>query len=70
MDETVLMVSTLQPDRDSAQVLLVNLSSLPTGLIPKVIEQNKAAGGLHRARNGNIFSWADRHGTVYRVRFP
>ena len=70
-DETVLLISALQPDRDSDQVLLVNLGTLQTGSVTKVIEQNKTPGGLHRARNSNIFSWcgvtAGSSGTVFRV---
>lgn len=59
LDESVLLVSALQPDRDSDQVLLVDLTSLQTGSLTKVIEQNQKAGGVHRAHNKNVFSWAD-----------
>lgn len=59
LDESVLLVSALQPDRDSDQVLLIDLGTLQTGSVTKVIEQNHAAGGVHRARNQNVFSWAD-----------
>ena len=66
--------AALQPDRDSDQVLLVNLSTLQTGSVTKVIEQNHSAGGVHRARNKNVFSWADLtagpggHGRVFVIR--
>ena len=59
LDESVLLVSALQPDRDSDQVVLVDLKGLQTGSLTKVIEQNQKAGGVHRARNRNVFSWAD-----------
>jgi sugar lactone lactonase YvrE len=74
LDETVLLVSALQPDRDSDQVLLVDVNSLQTGSVTKVVEQNKTAGGVHRARNRNVFSWAgvtagrEGAGIVYVVR--
>lgn len=74
LDESVLLVSALQPDRDSDQVLLVNLSTLQTGSVTKVIEQNHSAGGVHRARNKNVFSWADLtagrsgHGAVFVIK--
>jgi sugar lactone lactonase YvrE len=70
-DESVLLISALQPDRASDQVLLINLSTLQTGSITKGIAENQQAGGVHRARNSNIFSWADRSvrgsGGVYRI---
>ncbi len=70
-DEAVLLISALQPDRASDQVLLVNLSTLQTGSITSGIAQNQHAGGVHRARNSNIFSWADSsaggRGYVYRI---
>ena len=37
------------------------------------IADNTDAGGLHRARNADLFSWADLtaggRGTVYRIEF-
>jgi DNA-binding beta-propeller fold protein YncE len=70
-NETVLLVSALQPDRDSDQVVLVNLSNLQTGSVTKGIAENQKAGGVHRALNSNVFSWADLtsggSGRVYRI---
>lgn len=70
-DESVLLVSALQPDRASDQVLLVNLSTLQTGSVTQGIAQNQKAGGVHRARNSNTFAWADLSaggaGRVYRI---
>ena len=40
-------------------LVLVDLKGLQTGSLTKVIEQNQKAGGVHRARNRNVFSWAD-----------
>jgi DNA-binding beta-propeller fold protein YncE len=73
-DDAVLLVSALQPDRESDQVLLVKLDTLETGSVTKVIAQNQQAGGVHRARNRNVFSWIDRSaggsGKVYRIEVP
>jgi len=74
LDESILLVSALQTDRDSDQVLLVDLASLQTGSLTKVIDQNQHAGGVHRARNRNVFSWADLtagpggHGRVFVIK--
>jgi hypothetical protein len=70
-DDGVLLVSALQPDRPSDQVLLVKLDTLQTGSVTKVIGENQQAGGVHRARNRNVFAWADLtsggRGRVYRI---
>jgi hypothetical protein len=70
-DEKVLLISALQADRDSDQVLLVNLNTRETGSVTKGIAENKNAGGVHRARNSNVFSWSDLtsggRGRVYRI---
>jgi len=57
-DEAVLMVSALDRTQGTSQVLLIDLASLQTGLVTKVIEANKASGGLHRAHNNpKVFAW-------------
>lgn len=72
-DETALLVSALQMDKASDQVLVVNLGTMETASVTKVVSQNSAAGGVHilPSRDKNIFSWADLTaggaGTVYRV---
>ena len=72
-DETALLVSALQMDKASDQVLVVNLGNFETASVAKVVSQNSAAGGVHiiPSRDKNIFSWADLTaggaGTVYRV---
>ena len=70
-DDGVLLVSALQPDRPSDQVLLVKLDTLQTGAVTKVIGENQQAGGVHRARNRNVFAWSDLtsggQGKVYRI---
>ena len=62
LDESVLLVSAMAPDRDSAQVLVIELASGQQGIINKVIEANSGSGGVHRAHNVNVFAWADSTG--------
>jgi hypothetical protein len=59
LDESVLLVSALASERDSAQVLVIELASGKQGLITKVIEANTGSGGVHRAQQRNLFAWAD-----------
>ena len=59
LDESALLVSNLQAEQGTAQVLVVNLSSGALGLINKGLASNTGAGGVHRAHNVNQFSWAD-----------
>jgi sugar lactone lactonase YvrE len=70
LNEGLLLVSSLQADRDNDQVLLVDLASHQSGIVTKVVGENiGSSGGLHRARNTNTFAWADvqRPGRIYRV---
>lgn len=68
-DESTLLVSSKNDSKGTAQVLLIDLRTLKTGVVDKVIGENKNAGGLHRASNANVFVWADvsRSGRVDRV---
>lgn len=61
-DDSLLVVSALDIDRDQAQVLLINLSTLEKGVMTKVVSANSGSGGVHRAHNVNRFSWADYRG--------
>jgi DNA-binding beta-propeller fold protein YncE len=67
LDESTLLVSSLQPYRDRAQVLVVRLDTLETHAETRVVGANEQAGGLHRARNTGVFGWAGRTNNVYRV---
>jgi DNA-binding beta-propeller fold protein YncE len=58
-DNGALLVSALNAPADAAQVLLIKLASLEKGIVDKVISANLGSGGVHRAHNLNIFSWAD-----------
>jgi DNA-binding beta-propeller fold protein YncE len=59
LDESILLVSNLQKEKGTAQVLAVTLSSGTVGIINKGIATNTGAGGVHRAHRVNQFSWAD-----------
>lgn len=59
LDDSALLVSALAPDRDSAQVRLIELGTLNQAIVNKVIEANTGSGGVHRAHNRNFFAWAD-----------
>jgi DNA-binding beta-propeller fold protein YncE len=59
LDEAILLVSNLQVEKGTAQVLAVNLSTGKLGMINKGIANNTGAGGVHRAHRVNQFSWAD-----------
>lgn len=73
LDESVLLVSGLQPDRDSDLILLVDVEAGDTGVVTSGISANKGAGGVHRARNAHDFTWVDLtagtsgEGLVYSV---
>ena len=70
-DGATLLVSALQPDGKSDQVLVVNTATGANSSVTDVVGQNSAAGGVHRAYQSNLFSWADRtcrpRGCVYSV---
>ena len=59
MNDGVLLVSSIDRDKGTAQILLIELGSLQTGLVTKVVGENRAAGGVHLAPNGSLFSWSD-----------
>jgi DNA-binding beta-propeller fold protein YncE len=73
LDESTLLASALSP-KGTDEVLVLDLASLRPGTFSKTIGTNRHGGGLHRARNVNVFTWADlvagpgRAGTVYVLR--
>ncbi|MEZ4870227.1 MAG: hypothetical protein R3C14_53350 [Caldilineaceae bacterium] len=73
-DDGGLLISTLEPRSATAQVLVINLASLETGIINAVIGANQGSGGIHRAAAGATFAWADltdgHKGKVYKVSPP
>ena len=68
LDESTLLVSTRQPYRNRAQVLVVDLNTLETSAATQGIGQNPDAGGLHRARNTAIYAWVSfPMGPIYKI---
>ena len=64
-------MSSLDLQKGTAQVLIVDLETPATATDNQGIAQNSSAGGLHRALFGDVFAWADSSvvlGRVYQVR--
>lgn len=74
-DESAALVSTLDPDTGTSQVLVINMKTGEQGIMNKVINVNHASGGLHRARNSTVMAWCGvtagtgGQGIVYRISF-
>jgi DNA-binding beta-propeller fold protein YncE len=54
-----LLVSSERAD-EYAQVVIIDLATGDTSTFDDVIGVNQGAGGLHRARDGELFAWIDR----------
>lgn len=72
-DDSTLLISALDGEGGHSQVIGVNLSTGEPFFFNDVIGENTSSGGLHRARNLDLFVWADTTGSngggsVYRVR--
>lgn len=76
LDESLLLVSSLDRVAGTSQVLVVDTTTLAQGIVNKVIGVNDASGGLHRAHNQPTMAWcgvtagAGGQGAVFRVTFP
>jgi DNA-binding beta-propeller fold protein YncE len=69
LDESHLLISSLNKASGTAQVVVVDLAGGATSTFDDVIRANHSAGGLHRARAAVPMGWADvqRPGRIYRV---
>jgi sugar lactone lactonase YvrE len=69
LDESHLLVSSLNKAKGTAQVVIVDMATGARSTFDDVIGANHSAGGLHRARAAVPMGWADvsRSGRVYRV---
>ena len=71
LDESLLLVSALETNRDSSMVLVIDLATLRLGVVNQVIGANIGSGGLHRAQGRNLLAWCGvtvgGGGIVYRV---
>lgn len=67
-DGGTLLISSLSASGTS-QVVLLTLASGETTVFDDVIRENSRSGGVHRARDVDVFAWADLNspGSVYRV---
>jgi predicted outer membrane repeat protein len=75
LDGSLLMVSSMDTEAGSSQVLIVDPASGTTSVFDDVINVNDLSGGLHRARDYDVFAWCGvtggtgGQGIVYRVSF-
>ena len=71
LDESELLVSSYQRNGYD-QVLIVDLKTLQTEVFKDVVGENIYAGGVHRAHERDVYSWAGNSfvgdGTVYVIR--
>lgn len=68
-DETAVLVSALDPATSTDRVYRVELASRQKRELSSTIGDFSESAGLHRARQADVFAWADTHangsGTVY-----
>lgn len=73
LNNSLLLASGLDSDKGTAVVYAVNLTSKVLTTYNQGISANTGAGGVHRARNADIFGWCGLStggsGTVYRISF-
>ena len=67
LDERKALVSSLDPQKGTSQVVILDLDAHTASTFSEVIKENTYSGGLHRARFKNVFAWAGKT-TVYAVR--
>lgn len=71
-DEKTIYVSGFDVGKGTDVVFTVDAASRAVGEFTESIAEFSASAGLHRARNADIFAWADSHangsGTVYVLR--
>lgn len=71
LNNSLLLASGLDADKGTAVVYAVNLTSKVLTTYNQGISANTGAGGVHRARNADIFGWCGTAvgsaGTVYRI---
>lgn len=74
-DESLALVSALDANTGTSEVLVINMATRDLGIVNKVIDVNHGSGGLHRARNNNLMAWCGvtvgngGQGTVFQVTF-
>lgn len=58
-DDSALFISALDPSTLTDMVIKVTLATKATDTISQGIDTFSEAAGLHRAKNANVFGWAD-----------
>ncbi|MDF2693817.1 MAG: uncharacterized protein K0S65_2200 [Labilithrix sp.] len=73
-DERTIYVSGFDPGKGTDVVFTVDAATRAVGQFTDTIAEFSESAGLHRARNTDVFAWADSHangtGTVYVLRGP
>jgi DNA-binding beta-propeller fold protein YncE len=68
-NDSVILVSALDPDTRTDVLVRINLSSMEQTAVSDGISTLEEAAGLHRAANAEVYAWADSSadgsGTVY-----
>lgn len=68
-DESALLVSGLDEAEGTDRVFRIKLADRSVAQLSKTIGEFYESAGLHRARNADVYAWADSHanthGTVY-----
>lgn len=71
-DESSLLVSGLDKAEGTDRVFRISLGDRSVSQLSKTIGEFYESAGLHRARNADVYAWADSHanahGTVYVLR--
>lgn len=65
LDQSTLLISSLSADQHS-EVVLVNLEDASTSTFNEGIAENTSSGGVHRAKDVDVFVWAGS-GKTYRI---
>ncbi len=72
MDESALLLSGIDPNKQTDVVVCINLADGLTQNFTDAIGTFSESAGLHRAKNSPVFAWADSRanggGTVYVLR--
>lgn len=72
LDESTLFVSGLDAAKGTDVVFKIDLATREVSQLTEKIADFTESAGLHRARNADVFAWADSHanktGTVYVLR--
>jgi hypothetical protein len=70
-DDNALLVSGIEPERGTDIVYRIDLATKEMKTFDAVIKDFQESAGLHRAKNAEVYAWADsranKGGTVYAL---